>query len=141
MFPRPAEAKRRVPCVGALVHDDGGRLLVVRRGREPGFGRWSVPGGRVEPGETDAAAVEREVLEETGLHVTVGMLVGTVVRDGPAGATYDIRDYACAVAAPTTPVAGDDATEVRFVTRAELAELDLVADLWDALATWGMLPR
>ena len=82
MFPDPAAAKRRVPCVGALVHDDDGRLLVVRRGREPGRGLWSVPGGRVEPGESDTVAVEREVLEETGLHVTVGIRVGTVVRDG-----------------------------------------------------------
>ena len=100
-----------------------------------------MPGGRVEPGESDAAAVEREVLEETGLHVTVGIRVGTVLRDGTGGDVYDIRDYACSVAVPTTPVAGDDADEVRFVTRAELAELDLVEQLWDTLESWGMLPR
>ena len=141
MFPEPERAKRRVPCVGALVHDDDARLLVVRRGREPGRGLWSVPGGRVEPGESDAAAVEREVLEETGLHVTVGIRVGTVLRDGTGGDVYDIRDYACSVAVPTSPVAGDDADEVRFVTRAELAELDLVEQLWDTLESWGMLPR
>ncbi len=141
MFPEPSPAKRRVPCVGALVHDDDGRLLVVRRGRDPGRGLWSVPGGRVEPGETDAVAVAREVLEETGLHVTVGLLVGTVLRQGPDGDVYDIRDYACAVAVATTPVAGDDADDVQFVTRAELGELDLVEQLWDALAQWGMLPR
>ena len=79
-FPGSPAAKRRVPCVGALVHDDEGRLLLVRRRNEPGAGRWSVPGGRVEPGETDADAVRREVLEETGLHVTVGLRVGTVER-------------------------------------------------------------
>ncbi len=141
MFPERAGAKRRVPCVGALVHDDDGRLLVVRRGRDPGRGLWSVPGGRVEPGETDAVAVEREVLEETGLHVTVGMRVGTVLRDGPDGDVYDIRDYACSVAVPTTPVAGDDADEVRFASRTELAALDLVDQLWDTLEEWGMLPR
>ena len=142
MFPAPGEMKRRVPCVGALVHDDDGRLLVVRRAREPGRGLWSVPGGRVEPGETDAVAVEREVLEETGLLVTVGIRVGTVVRDGPNGSSYDIRDYACIVAgSPTRPVPGDDAAEVRWVTRAELAELNLVEQLWDTLESWGMLPR
>ena len=106
MFPDPAAAKRRVPCVGALVHDDDGRLLVVRRGREPGRGLWSVPGGRVEPGESDTVAVEREVLEETGLHVTVGVRVGTVVRDGLDDALYDIRDYACIVTGPTSPSPG-----------------------------------
>ncbi len=141
MFPEPGPAKRRVPCVGALVHDDDGRLLVVRRGREPGRGLWSVPGGRVEPGESDVQAVEREVREETGLHVTVGIRVGTVLRDGPGGEVYDIRDYACAVAVATSPVAGDDADEVRFVSRSELAGLDLVDRLWDTLEGWGMLPR
>ncbi len=100
-----------------------------------------MPGGRVEPGESDAAAVEREVLEETGLHVTVGIRVGTVLRDGTGGDVYDIRDYACSVAVPTSPVPGDDADEVRWVTRAELAELNLVEQLWDTLAEWGMLPR
>ncbi len=141
MFPDPHAAKRRVPCVGALVHDDTGRLLVVRRGREPGRGLWSVPGGRVEPGESDAAAVEREVLEETGLHVTVGIRVGTVVRDGPDDVLYDIRDYACIVAGPTSPVPGDDADEARWVSRSELSGLDLVEQLWGTLEQWGMLPH
>jgi 8-oxo-dGTP pyrophosphatase MutT (NUDIX family) len=127
--------------VGALVHDDEGRLLVVRRAREPGRGRWSVPGGRVEPGETDIAAVQREVLEETGLHVTVGVRVGTVLRGGLGDEVYDIRDYACAVTVPATPVPGADAAEVRWVGRAELSRLDLVDDLWETLDAWGMLPR
>ncbi len=140
MFPDPLPTKRRVPCVGALVHDDEGRLLVVRRGREPAVGQWSVPGGRVEPGEDDGEAVRREVLEETGLHVVVGLLVGTVVRPGLAGQDYDIRDYACSLAVTTAPVAGDDAAEVRWVTRVELKSLDLVDGLWDCLVDWGMLP-
>ena len=129
-----------VPCVGAIVHDDAGRLLVVRRGREPAVGRWSIPGGRVELGETDADAVRREVLEETGLHVLVGLHLGTVVRPGTQGMTYDIRDYACSLAINTSPVPGDDAEEVRWVTRAELKGLDLVDGLWDALVDWGVLP-
>lgn len=141
MCPSPRPAKRTVPCVGALVHDDEGRLLLVLRGREPGRGLWSVPGGRVEPGESDEQAVRREVLEETGLHVVVGVRVGTVLRPGPHGEVYDIRDYACSLAAATTPVPGDDADDARFVTRAELAATDLVEGLWEALHEWGMLPR
>lgn len=141
VFPGSQSPKQRVPCVGALVHDDEGRLLVVRRGRAPGAGRWSVPGGRVEAGESDEQAVRREVLEETGLHVTVGLRVGTVQRPGPGGTLYDIRDYACGLAVVTAPVAGDDADEVRWVDRAQLTALDLVDGLWDSLAEWGMLPR
>jgi 8-oxo-dGTP diphosphatase len=127
--------------VGALVQDDAGRLLVVQRAHEPGRGQWSVPGGRVEQGESDDVAVRREVLEETGLHVQVGLRVGTVQRPGPAGVIYDIRDYACSLTVVTSPVAGDDADDVRWVSRIELRHLDLVDGLWDSLAEWGMLPH
>jgi 8-oxo-dGTP diphosphatase len=140
MFPDPVSPKRRVPCVGALIHDDQGHLLVVRRAREPGIGLWSVPGGRVERDETDQEAVVREVLEETSLHVTVGMRVGTVQRPGPGDTIYDIRDYACSLSVVTAPVAGDDAADVRWVSRRELRSLELTDGLWEALSEWGMLP-
>ena len=80
MFPGGARPKPRVHCVGALVHDDAARLLLVQRANAPGRGQWSVPGGKVERGESDVDAVRREVLEETGLHVRVGLRVGTVQR-------------------------------------------------------------
>jgi 8-oxo-dGTP diphosphatase len=133
-------AASRVPCVGAVVHDDAHRLLLIRRARGPAPDRWSLPGGRVEAGETDEEAVRREVLEETGLHVLVGRRVGTVERDGPGGLVYDIRDYACAVTGGRLR-AGDDAADARWVYRRELLALETTDGLIEALEAWGVLPR
>ncbi|HEX3610445.1 MAG TPA: NUDIX domain-containing protein [Sporichthyaceae bacterium] len=129
-----------VPCVGAIVHDDEHRLLMIRRANPPAAGRWSLPGGRVEGAETDIEAVRREVVEETGLEVTVGIRIGTVVLPGIDGISYDVRDYACAVAGGRLR-AGDDATDARWVRRAELVVLDTAPGLVDTLEQWGMLPR
>jgi 8-oxo-dGTP diphosphatase len=136
-------ATRAIPCVGALVYDRRGRLLLIRRGQEPGKGLWSLPGGRVEPGETDHDAVVREVAEETGLRVRPGRLVGRVARPGPSGVRYEIADYACMVSDPDgseTPAAGTDATDARWVSAAEYAALPVVAGLTETLAEWGALP-
>lgn len=130
---------RRVPCVGGVIHDDDHRLLVIRRANAPSTGRWSIPGGRIEADESDIEALRREVLEETGLVVAVGMWIGTVEIPGPAGLTYDIRDYACAAVSGTL-TAGDDALDARWVTRAELLQLDTVHDLVETLQRWGVLP-
>jgi len=129
----------RVLCAGAIVRDGEGRLLLIRRGREPGRGLWSLPGGRCEPGEDTAAAAVRETYEETGLVVTAGRLVGRVERPGLAGVTYVIDDLACTVSGGTLR-AGDDATEVRWVGAAELATLPVTDGLLDALTRWDVLP-
>jgi ADP-ribose pyrophosphatase YjhB (NUDIX family) len=129
----------RVRCVGAIVHDAEGRLLVIRRGRPPGEGLWSLPGGRVEPGESDAAAVVRELAEETGLRVEPRRLVGSVERPGPEGVTYDIRDYAAEVTGGALRP-GDDAREARWVGPDELRRLPTTDGLLEALTTWGVLP-
>src|SRR4051812_33419949 len=131
--------RMRVRCVGAIVHDAEGRLLVIRRGRPPGEGRWSLPGGRVEPGESDTEAVVRELAEETGLRVQAGSLVGQVERAGPGGVTYDIRDYAAIVTGGAlTP--GDDASDARWASLAELRSLPTTDGLLEALAGWGVIP-
>jgi 8-oxo-dGTP diphosphatase len=129
-----------VPCVGAVVLDRRGRLLLIRRGQEPGRGLWSVPGGRVEPGETAAAAVEREVREETGLAVRAGAEVGRVRIPG-AGVVYDVVDLACTLLEPdTAPVAGDDADAVTFADAEELTRLRCTPRLLETLRGWGALP-
>jgi 8-oxo-dGTP diphosphatase len=130
----------RVPCAGAVVRDPTGRLLLVRRGREPGRGRWSLPGGRVEYGETVADAAVREVREETGLYVVAGPLVGRVERPGPGGVTYVIDDIACTVCGGQLR-AGDDADDVRWVGGTELALLPLTEGLLDSLTEWKVAPE
>ncbi len=127
-----------IPCVGAVITDSHGRLLLIRRGHEPGAGLWSLPGGRIEPGETDAEALVREMLEETGLCVQPGRLLGRVQRPGLGGAVLDIRDYAATVTGGTLR-AGDDAAGARWVTGEELAALPITDGLVEALTDWGVL--
>jgi 8-oxo-dGTP diphosphatase len=129
----------RVACAGAIVHDAAGRLLLIRRGREPGLGLWSLPGGRCEAGEDAAATAVRETYEETGLVVTAGAVVGQVERPGPGGVTYIIDDVACAVVGGTLRAA-DDADDVAWVDAAELRALPVTDGLLDALSGWGVLP-
>jgi 8-oxo-dGTP diphosphatase len=127
-----------IPCVGAIVTDGQGRLLMIKRGHDPGAGLWSIPGGRIEPGETDAEALVREMIEETGLTVEVGRLIGRVRRPGLSGAVVDIRDYAATVTGGTLRP-GDDAADARWVAAAELESLDITEGLIDALTGWGVL--
>ncbi len=128
------------PCVGAVVLDDAGRLLLVRRRNAPGRGLWSVPGGRVEPGESLPAAVAREVREETGLTVRVGEEVGRLTIPGD-GVVYDVADFACTLVDPGgRPVPGDDADAVVFADAAALQRLDCTPRLLETLRGWGALP-
>lgn len=129
------EGSRHVACVGGIAHTRDGRILLVQRRNDPGRGRWSVPGGRVEPGESDAQALVREMAEETGLTVEVGALVGTVVRGD-----FHIADYRCTAVGGTLR-AGDDAADARWVDAAEFAALPLVEGLAETLGGWGVLPR
>jgi ADP-ribose pyrophosphatase YjhB (NUDIX family) len=130
-------APRAEVCVGAVVVVDD-RLLLIRRGHHPAEGAWSVPGGRVEPGETLAEAVVRELAEETGLEGICGELIGWVERMGD-GYHHVILDFRCTVLEDATPVAGDDAAEVSWVPLAQVAETALVDGLAEFLHQHGII--
>jgi ADP-ribose pyrophosphatase YjhB (NUDIX family) len=128
-------------AVGAIVVHDR-QLLVVRRGRGPALGKWSVPGGRVERGEPVREAVAREVAEETGLAVDVGNLAVWVERigDAPDDFHFVILDFFATVRGDATPVAGDDALEARWIPLEGVRDLDLVDQLLDVLVALGTVP-
>jgi 8-oxo-dGTP diphosphatase len=107
--------------VGAVIVDEG-RVLLVRRGREPLKGHWSLPGGLVEVGESLQTAVIREVEEETGLLVEPVELIELLDRIHREGDRiryhYVIADYLCSVTGGALKAASD-ADAVRWVERAE----------------------
>ena len=120
-----------VCAVGAFVFD-GDRVLVIQRAKPPGAGLWSVPGGKLEAGETLAQAVAREVREETGLVVEVGPLAAVVERMG-ADYHFIILDYLARVTGGTL-AAASDVSAARWVTDDELASLPHTEGLIDVLA-------
>ena len=124
-------------CVGAIVVIDD-RLLLVRRGRSPDAGRWSVPGGRMEAGETVREAVVRELAEETGLEGVCDRFVGWVERVGD-GHHFVILDFTVTVL-PGEASPGDDATDVGWFPVDDVGAWPPVVDgLVDFLADHGVV--
>ncbi len=102
-----------VPAVG-VVCLRGDEVLLIRRGKPPRLGEWSLPGGRIEPGERAADAALRELAEETGVAADLIGLLDVVDGVFPeAGRHYVLIDY-LAVWRGGDPVAGDDALEAAF---------------------------
>ncbi|TFV83240.1 NUDIX domain-containing protein [Blastococcus sp. CT_GayMR16] len=129
-----------VRCVGAVVHDAAGRLLLIQRGHDPHRGLWSLPGGRIEPGESPEEAVVREVREETGLEVVPRRPVGRVTIPGDR-VVFDVVDFACTLTgAGQSPVPGDDAAASLFADAATLQGLPCTPGLVETLRGWGVLP-
>ena len=105
-------------------------VLLVQRGREPSYGKWSLPGGLVELGESLEEAVRREVREEVGLDVCVGDLVvalDRVLRDSDGGIEfhYVLLDFLC-VGDAGDPVPASDVLDCAFVALSDLASYALV---------------
>ena len=130
--------ERAEVAVGAIVRRSD-ELLLVRRGRPPAVGEWSVPGGRVEPGELLMEAVVRELHEETGLRGVCGPLVGWVERISE-DYHFVILDFEATVIGDVEPTAGTDATEARWWPVAEVASLPLVEGLAEFLYDHGVIP-
>ena len=114
--------------VDAFVRDRAGRLLLVKRGRPPFLGSWALPGGFCEYGEKTEDCCTRETLEETGVTVEIGRLLG--VYSDPK---RDPRWHNVTILYAARPLRGeakgsDDAAEARWFTKRDLARLDYAFD-------------
>lgn len=112
--------------VGANVIERDGRVLVVREGKPAVGGRWNLPSGRLEPGETPVACARREAREETGLEVTPTALVGVYLdRDETVDGEVLVHVFRSTATdgLPTVP-ADDSVTDLAWVTAEELEALD-----------------
>lgn len=117
---------RPVPAAG-VVCLRGDQVLLIRRGRPPRVGEWSLPGGRIEPGERATDAALRELVEETGVRAELAGLIDVVDGIFPEiGRHYVLIDYV-ALWREGEPVAGDDAAEAAFHP---VSDIDRLVD-WD----------
>jgi len=117
--------------VGAIIIEQD-QVVLVKRAHAPLLGEWSIPGGLLEVGETLREAAAREALEETGLQVEVGELLGVydrVLRDADERTLYHyvLIDFFCQRIAGEPQGAGD-AAEARWFTRGEVGQLPLAED-------------
>jgi ADP-ribose pyrophosphatase len=117
-----------IPTVCAVVFNDD-CVLLVQRSKDPNRGRWTLPGGAIELGETVRQAIEREVREECGIAVKAGEVVAVldVIQPDEAGQLrfhYVLIDLACEYISGDL-TAGDDAADVRWVHPAEFDALDV----------------
>lgn len=130
---------RTILAASGVVIDTHGRILLVLRTNDPEAGHWTVPGGRVDPGETLEEAAAREVAEETGIIVDVGREVWSLTQPAGGGDVYEIHDF---LAYPVGGIlrAGDDAGDARWFTPQQLRYVPLTHDLLGYLERAGLLP-
>jgi ADP-ribose pyrophosphatase len=124
--------------VGAVIVEKG-RVLLIKRGKPPLLGEWSIPGGMLELGETLREGAEREALEETGLVVRAGDLLGVFDRIVPDETQrtlyhYVLIDFLCKIISGNVLAAGD-ASDARWFTLADLSDLSLPGETLKVLET------
>jgi len=121
-----------VPTLGVsgIVFNNQKQILLIQRNQPPAMGFWSIPGGKLEPGESLAEACQREIKEETGLDTEVKNIVAIVERR-VEGFHYVIIDYLVQLADEenSQPVAQTDVSEARWVSLEQLFDYDLVSGL------------
>jgi 8-oxo-dGTP diphosphatase len=124
------DVQKPTAAVGIVCFNDLGEVLLIRRGTPPRLGEWSIPGGRLEWGETTKAAALRELKEETNVEAElVGLIdvvdgIFTSRTSGEVTRHYVLIDYAARYLSGS-PIAGDDASEARFVAHADLVNYRL----------------
>jgi mutator protein MutT len=131
-----------IPGVGVAVLNDAGELLLVRRGAGASAGKWAVPGGKVELGETLVEAARREVLEETGLDVEIGrpVWVGESIGPGePPAWHFTLVDFVGRMVGGRLR-AGDDAAEARWVDLDQVGSFDVVPTMPSLVDALRALP-
>jgi len=123
-------SKRPVVGVGAVVFNPEGRILLIQRGKSPHYGRWMVPGGTVEWGETLEEATVREVREETGIDIEIETFVELIEAISPeeSGYHFVIVDYAAHAIAGSLRAASDAKNAV-WASADSLAEYDLTPEM------------
>ncbi|TCT06835.1 NUDIX hydrolase [Aquabacter spiritensis] len=132
----PPRVRPTLAASAAVFRD--GRVLLARRGFAPGLGLWSLPGGRVEAGETVAAAAAREVLEEVGVVAAVGDVAAVLDfishDDGGALASHFVVIAHAASWRANEPVPGPEATEIGWFAPEEVAGLATTRGLAEVVA-------
>lgn len=128
---------RTIPAAGVIVINERRQILLVQRGHEPQRGRWTLPAGKIEPGETPAQAAAREAFEETGLRVRIQHEVLNVRLPTGDGREFDVHDFLADVIGGEL-MAGDDADDVRWFSQDELSGLPLTENLLGFLEDAGL---
>jgi 8-oxo-dGTP diphosphatase len=123
----PQAQAEPVRAVGTVVLDARGRVLLVYRGRPPAAGTWTLPGGRVEAGESPEAAIVRELREETALETAIVSPLGEVTIERE-GTTFRVQEYLVVPLDERDPRPGDDAADLRWAWLGELGDLGVLAD-------------
>ena len=117
-----------IPSIAAVITDDDGRLLLVKRSVEPEVGLWCLPGGFMELGESPDETVRREVLEETGLTVEVGDIFDACSKIEGYHGDVVIMAYT-ARALEGELVAGDDASEADYFPVDQLPQIAFLSHI------------